>query len=133
MTALAADRNTAYQDGEMIAVPVAAATTIYAGSLVAANSSGYAVPGSTATTLTALGRAEEQVVNAGSAGDVTVRVRRAKAFKFANDGADAVVQGDLGKTCYITDDQTVSHTATGKSAAGKVVRLDSDGVWVWIA
>lgn len=133
MTALAADRNTAYQDAETISAPVAASTTIFAGSLVAANASGYAVPGSTATTLTALGRAEESVVNAGSAGDKSVLVRRLKAFKFANDGSDAVVQADLGKTCYITDDQTVSHTSTGKSAAGKVVKLDSDGVWVWIA
>lgn len=133
MTALAADRNTPYQDAETISVPVAASTTIYAGALVAANASGYAVPGSTATTLTALGRAEESVANAGSAGDKSVLVRRGKAFKFANDGGDAVVQADLGKSCYITDDQTVSHTATGKSVAGKVVKLDSDGVWVWIA
>lgn len=133
MTALAADRNTPYQDAELIAVPMAAATTIYAGSLVAANASGYAVPGSTATTLTALGRAEEQAVNAGSAGDKTVLVRRGKAFQFANDGSDPVVQGDLGKSCYITDDQTVSHTSTGKSVAGKVMGLDSAGVWVWIA
>lgn len=133
MTALAADRNTPYQDAELIAVPMAAATTIYAGSLVAANASGYAVPGSTATTLTALGRAEEQAVNAGSAGDKTVLVRRDKAFQFANDGSDPVVQGDLGKSCYITDDQTVSHTSTGKSVAGKVMGLDSAGVWVWIA
>lgn len=133
MTALAADRNTPYQDAELIAVPMAASTTIYAGSLVAANASGYAVPGSTATTLTALGRAEETVANAGSAGDKSVLVRRGKAFQFANDGSDAVVQADLGKSCYITDDQTVSHTSTGKSVAGKVMGLDSAGVWVWIA
>lgn len=132
MTALAADRNTPYQDAELIAVPMAATTTIYAGSLVAANASGYAVPGSTATTLTALGRAEEQAVNAGSAGDKAVLIRRGKAFQFANDAGDPVVQGDLGKSCYITDDQTVSHTSTGKSVAGKVVGLDSAGVWVWI-
>lgn len=133
MTALAADRNTPYQDAETIAVPVAASTTIYAGSLVAANASGYAVPGSTATTLTALGRAEETVANAGSAGDKSVIVRRGKAFQFANDGGDAVVQADMGKNCYITDDQTVSHTSTGKSVAGTVMGLDSAGVWVWIA
>lgn len=132
MTALTVDRNTPYQDGELISVPVAASTTIYAGSLVAANASGYAVPGSTATTLTALGRAEERIVNSGTAGAVSVRIRRGKSFQFANDGSDAVVQADLGKSCYITDDQTVSHTSTGKSVAGKVTGLDSASVWVWI-
>lgn len=133
MTALAVDRNTPYQAADLIVAPMAASTTIYAGSLVAANASGHAVPGSTATTLTALGRAEEQVANAGSAGDAAILIRRGQAFQFANDGSDPVVQGDLGKSCYITDDQTVSHTSTGKSIAGKVMGLDSAGVWVWIA
>lgn len=132
MTALAADRNTPYQDGYDISVKVAAATTIYAGSIVMANASGYAIPGATATGLVCLGRAEAAVTNAGSAGDETLVVRRGKAFKFANDGGDAVVQADLGKTCYITDDQTVSHTSTGKTAAGKVLGIDTDGVWVLI-
>jgi hypothetical protein len=36
----------------------------------------------------------------------------------------------VGATAYITDDQTVNKTATGKSAAGKLVKLDSDGAWV---
>lgn len=130
--ALSADRNTPYMDAELLAVPVATATTIYAGALVVSNASGYAAPGSTATGLVALGRAEESVVNAGANGAKTIQVRRNKAFKFANSATDAVVQADVGRTCYIEDDQTVSHTATGKSAAGMVTQLDSDGVWVKI-
>ena len=44
----------------------------------------------------------------------------------------SVVQADLGKTCYIVDDETVAKTdgTATRSAAGKVVGLDSDGVWV---
>ena len=117
-------------------VPMAASAKIYAGSLVAANASGYAAPGSTATTLTALGRAEEQKDNsAGANGDKSVLVRRKKAFKFANYGSDLVTQAELGKTCYIVDDQTVAKTdgTSTRSAAGKVVGVDSDGVWVEIA
>jgi len=128
-----ADRKTPMKDAELIAVPVAANAVIGAGKIVVANSGGYAAPGSTATTLTYLGRADEAVDNTGGAnGDKTVLVRRKKAFKFANSGADPVTQAGLGKTCYIVDDQTVAATnGTGtRSAAGKVVGLESDGVWV---
>jgi len=132
--ALAADRNTPMQDGELIPVPVAAGAKIYAGALVVANATGYAAPGSTALNLTYLGRAEEQVDNTGGAdGDKTVLVRRLKAFKFANSGTDAVDQSMLGKTCYIVDDETVSKTdgAGTQSAAGTVLAVDSSGVMVY--
>ncbi len=135
MTALAKDRNTPYMDGELIPVPVGAAKTIYAGALIAADATGYAIPGATATTLTALGRAEEYVDNSGGAdGAVNVLVRRGKAFKFANDGSDPVGQAQMGTDCYIVDDQTVAATdGTGtRSVAGKVLGVESDGVWVFI-
>lgn len=134
MTALAADRNTPMKDGDLIAVPVAANAVIHAGSIVVANANGYAAPGSTATTLTYLGRAEESVNNTGGANAAkTVLVRRKKAFKFANSAGDAVTQASLGKVCYIVDDQTVSATNAGgntQSAAGIVLGVESDGVWV---
>lgn len=130
--ALTADRNTPMKDGELVPVPMSAAK-IYAGSLVVANASGYAAKGSVATTLTYLGRAEESVDNsAGNAGDKTIMVRRGKAFKWKNSGSDPVTQASLGKTCYIVDDETVAATngTNTRSAAGIVVQLDSDGVWV---
>lgn len=135
MPALTQDRNTPMKDGELISFQVAAATKIYAGSLVVANATGYAAPGSAANTLTALGRAEEQVDNAaGANGAKSVNVRRGKAFKFANHGADLVTQAEVGKTCYIVDDQTVAKTdgAGARSAAGKVMGVEADGVWVYI-
>lgn len=131
--ALTADRNTPHKDGEIIAVPVAAATKIFAGGIVAANATGYATKGAVATTLTYLGRADESVDNTGGAdGAKTIQVRRGKAFKWKNSGTDAVTQAELGKTCYIADDETVSKTngTNTQSAAGKVVGIDSDGVWV---
>lgn len=130
---LTADRNTPRQPGKIIPVPVAASAKIYAGALVVANASGYAAPGSTATTLTYLGRAEEAVDNSsGSNGDKSVQVRRGEAFKFKNSGSDAVTQASLGKTCYIVDDETVAATngTNTRSAAGVVVGIESDGVWV---
>lgn len=133
--ALTADRNTPMMAGEMISVPVAASTKIYAGSLVAASATGYATPGAVATTLTALGRAEEYVDNsAGAAGAKRVVIRRRACFKFKNHAADLVVQADLGKTCYIVDDETVAKTngTNTRSAAGTVLGVETDGVWVYI-
>jgi hypothetical protein len=132
--ALTADRNTPHKDGEVIVVPVAANVKIFAGAIVAANATGYATKGATATTLTYLGCAEEFVDNTGGADAAkSIRIRRGKAFKFKNSGTDAVTQAELGKTCYIVDDETVSKTNAGgntQSAAGKVVGVESDGVWV---
>ncbi len=56
---LTKDRNTAYQDGELMSVPMAASAKIFAGSIVVANATGYGAPGSTALNLTVLGRSEE--------------------------------------------------------------------------
>lgn len=131
--ALSADRNTPLKDGELISAPVAAAATCYAGGLAVANATGYAAPGSTAAGLTYLGRFEETVDNsAGGDGAQSVMIRRGKAFRWQNSGVDPVTQGDLGKTCYIVDDETVAATDGGatRSAAGKVVGIEADGIWV---
>ncbi|WP_028294281.1 hypothetical protein [Oceanobacter kriegii] len=131
--ALTKDRNTPMQDAELIAVPVASGAVCYAGGLATANATGYATPGATATTLTYLGRFDEQVDNSGGAdGDLLVTVRRGKAFKWKNAGTDAVTQASLGTPCYIVDDETVAATdgSSTRSAAGVVVAIESDGVWV---
>ncbi len=131
--ALTKDRNTPMRDAEVISVPVHAGAVIHAGALTVAEATGHAAPGSVATTHTYLGRAEESVDNtAGADGAKSVLVRRGKAFKWKNSGADAVTQASLGKVCYIVDDETVAATNGGatRSAAGIVVALDSDGVWV---
>lgn len=131
--ALTADRNTPVKDGELIPVPVAGSTKIYAGSLVAVNATGYAVPGSASPALIYLGRAESFVDNsAGADGAQTLVVRRGKLFKWANYGSDAVTEAEVGKPCYIYDDQTVAKTSGNgtRSPAGIVMAVDSDGIWV---
>lgn len=128
------DRNTLSRDGQVFDVPVAAGAKIFAGALVAANATGYAQPGAVATTLTYLGRADEFVDNTGgAAGAVTVRVRRQQAFYWQNSGTDPVTQASQGKPCYIADDATVSATNGGntQSAAGIVLAVDANGVWVY--
>lgn len=131
--ALSTDRNTPLRTGDNVVHPMAGAKKIYAGSLVVLNATGYAEPGSTATTLIAAGRAEAQVDNsAGANGALTITVRRG-VFRFTNH-SDAVTRTEIGKSCYIVDDFTVAKTnGTGtRSVAGKVIDLDSSGVWVEI-
>jgi len=126
MAALAAERNTV-QAADVQRSPHSwpqGTNTIYKGSLVVLNASGFAEPGTTATAKTAVGRAKKTQVNAGSPGAVEIEVEEGE-FWWANAGGDPVVAATRGLLCYITDDQTVNVTATGKSAAGKVMRLDT--------
>lgn len=131
MTALTRDRNTPLKSAQVLGVPVAAGAVIHAGAIVVANATGYAAPGSTATGLSYIGRAEVDVDNTGgSDAAVSVLVRRLTAFKWANDGS--ITQAHLMKTAYIVDDQTLAATdGTGtRSAAGRIVGIDADGVWI---
>lgn len=131
MAALKKDRNTPQRMGDRLVLQVAENTTIYAGSLVAVNAEGYAVPASAATTLTAAGRAEHQVINSGSDTTESIIVLRG-VFKFENLSSDAVSK--VFSTCYMVDDQTVAATDGGgtRSIAGKVLDIEPDGVWVEI-
>lgn len=133
MTALTRDRNTIRRNGDQVEPLVAATTRIYAGAIVCIGAGGYAVPGSTSTTLKAVGVAEHRADNtAGGAGDIRVRCRKGP-HRFANSAAgDAIALTDVGADCYIVDDQTVAKTSGSntRSVAGKVFDVDADGVWV---
>ena len=132
MTALAADRNTPERAGDQFVYPVAATTLIYAGSIVMLNAAGDATKGATATGQICVGRAEQQVNNTGAAAAATISVSKG-VFRWANSTAgDAITKAEIGDNCYIVDDQTVAKTdATGtRSVAGKIVDVDSSGVWV---
>lgn len=134
MTAATAERNTAQRAADLRQLAMKAATKIFAGTMVAVDSSGWAVPASTATTLKVVGRAEKTADNsAGANGDITVLVRRDGAYRFSNStSTDAIALSDIGTTCYAVDDQTVAKTngTNTRSAAGTVYDVDSLGVWV---
>ena len=131
MSAAAASIDTPMRPGIIRQYPVAASTTIYAGTIVALNSSGYAIPGADTAGLRVIGRAETDVDNsAGDAGDLNVDVRKG-VFCWNNSGS-AVLDSveDCGKLAYVEDDNTVAETSTHKVKAGVVVDIDSSGVWV---
>lgn len=102
------------------------AAKIYTGALVALNSAGKAVPASDTAGLTVIGRAE---LTAESGKMVTVKTG---CFRFDNSTSTAEIKAtEIGKVCYVTDDQTVSKTGgTNNIVAGLVFDVDKKGVWV---
>jgi len=109
---------------------VAASQKIWAGALVVLNASGYAENATAAASKTAIGVARETVDNSsGSAGAKEVKVVKG-IFKFSNKAGDLLALANTEGTAYIEDNDTVRATSTSTSAAGKVERVDSDGVFV---
>lgn len=133
MTALTAARRTTSRPAMIIALGVAASTTIYQGGMVALNASGYAVPASASPTLKVLGRAMANVDNAAGSNGALIVEAEAGCFRFENsEGGDAISSDDIGKPCYAVDDQTLALTSNGgaRPIAGLVADVDADGVWV---
>ena len=78
-----AERKTEWKDGQLVPLAVAASTKIEAGKMVGLNSAGYAVEAADTAGIKVLGVAEETVDNSsGSNGDLVVRFRKNKVFKF---------------------------------------------------
>lgn len=107
-------------------------TQYYRGGIVCiSGSTGRLVKGATATGLIAVGRCEEDVLTDGA---TTKKVKaRSGIFRFGNSAAaDEIAADDIGKDCYIVDDQTVAltHDTNTRSLAGKVYDVDATGVWV---
>jgi hypothetical protein len=121
---LAKDRATPYKEGVLVAYPVAGSATIYAGSLVCINTSGYAAPAADTASYLFAGVAMEQADNSsGSDGDVWVRVRRKGIFDFV---ATSITQGMVGSMMYIKDDQTFDNTSNNLVACGRLVKYTSE-------
>lgn len=130
-----AERGTLRRNGNMAVFPVAAATRMWAGSIACAQTgAAFVTKGATSTTLRGIGMVDETADNtAGSAGAISVKVRRDGWFQFANSSAgDLITVADIGADCYIVDDMTVAKTSGGatRSIAGKVRDVDTGGVWI---
>lgn len=124
MTALSADRQVERYEGEIIALTVKAGTTIYKGSLVSVDATGYAIPsGNTASTVF-MGVAME----GGTAGQ-TIRVYRRGIFKFAIPATATIA--DVGQRVYVADSATVTKTVGNGVYVGKIIKVESaTSVWV---
>lgn len=119
----------------LFAMPVLAATTIYAGAEVALTPAGYLTNASADASLRVVGvwNGSEAVDNSAGASGALTCVPTRGAFYFANSGTtDAVSDADLGRPCYVVDNNTVARTSAygARPVAGRVVGVDSLGVLV---
>lgn len=132
--ALSADRTTASIEGTLYTFPVAASVTCYGGGLAVLDTAGNVKPGVTGTGLIAVGRFRDYVDNStGTAGDVSADVEPG-IFRWDNSTAtDLISAAEIGDLCYVVNDHTVAKTSATntRSAAGRVVGVDSFGVFVF--
>jgi hypothetical protein len=132
--AASADRPTTTRSGERVSLPVKAATRIFAGTMVAKDTSGWAVPARATATDVVVGIAQAQADNSGgSNGDISVEVERKTVGRFANSASgDLIAAADRLNTVYAVDDVTVAKTSdsSARPAAGKCIDVDAAGVWV---
>lgn len=133
MAALTSERNTTQLRGDTRMEPMAAAMKVWKGGMLMRNAAGFVTKGATATGCIGIGRAEATVDNsAGVAGAASVEYRTG-IFDFVNSSAaDVITQADIGKLCYIVDDQTVAKTngSATRSPAGIVDGVEGSKVWV---
>jgi len=124
MPACTADRQTVYREGVELEFPVKGATKIFAGSMVAVDSTGYAVPAGNTAGHRLLGIALEQADNlSGGNGGLVIRVRTAGVFEF---GATSISQASVGATMYVVDDQTFDDVDPGQGVVcGKLMKYVS--------
>ena len=134
MSALTRDRATSYREGIEVEFPVAAATKIYAGSMVCVNAAGFAVPAADTSGYRFAGVALEQVDNtAGADGVKMIRLRRTGVFEF---DAAALSQAKVGNAMYSVNDQTFGDTGsvTNHIAVGVLVKyVSATKGWIDIA
>jgi len=102
--ALSASTQRDEKPGEIVAYPVKSATTIYKGSMVMIDGTGYAVKATIAGGLFK-GIAIEEVINP-SGGTKVVRVLKRGLHKFAKTGT--ITQANVGQPLKVYDDDTVA-------------------------
>lgn len=128
--ALTAERDTPVRDGAYLSL-TQGSNTIYAGSMVALDSSGVALPAADASGYIVVGRAERTSANVGAdySATKTITVRRG-VFRWAN--GSSLAAADIGDLAYVSDDQTVASPTglTHDVVAGLIVDVDASGVWV---
>lgn len=116
MTAAAADRDAGRKEGELVQGGIAASTTIYKGTLVGYDATGYLEPKDASGNVFA-GVAYEAGVGTASDGVTKIRVERKGIFEFVL--ATAAIT-HIGDELYAVDDQTVATTGdhkVGRAAA----------------
>ena len=135
MTALAADAPLITEKAQPWSsnhapAPAASSTQFFKGGMIVLDQAdGIVKKASTATGLIALGVSEENLLTVASNAR-RLKTRNGVWGPFANSAAaDAIAADDIGKDCFIVDDNTVALTSnsSARSRAGKVYEVDANG------
>lgn len=126
MTQLGADTPRDYELGNMNDLPVKAASTIYEGSAVGDDGSGYARQLVAADPFRGFAAAKADNA-AGLAAAINVHVRQKGRIVLAVSGLAIT---DVGKPVFASDGATFTLTASTNTYVGRVVRYVSSGVGV---
>ncbi len=124
------DRLVNLRDGKFYPdVPLAAAVTIYAGTVGTVSTAGLAGPASNATYNRVLGLVEVGADNAaGIASAEVCQIRRDITATFKNSATTPVLVAHIGQTVKWEDDQTAAAPATASLPSGGVIqRINDDG------
>ena len=120
--ALTENLETLRKDGELVSIPVDAATLIYKGAIVAVDpGTGLAVNASAAAAQVVIGTAYEQADNsAGAASAISVRVDVGSSNVYTT-----ATLTEIGEAAYAQDENTVDVLGTGvaDNLAGTVVGI----------
>lgn len=131
MTALATKRQRQEEKFKLVEMTLASGTKGFHNGRACLRSDGKVVPATSTPNIRPIGlfvTNPKEAIDATSADKtVTIDLEEEKTGEwFANATAgDAVVAADVGKFCYMLDDQTVTTTSTGRSPAGIVWRVSA--------
>lgn len=144
MTALAIERMTNFAGVSPArgTFPIAANVQIFKGALVGLDTNGRLVPGDTIAggCVAAVGKASASYDNrtgselGGAAGACDVEVEFG-VFQYATaGGGDAIAADDVGKVCYVVDDQTVALTSDSgaRGVAGFITEVRDSKPYVYM-
>ena len=113
MAALTADKMRDYTgEYKKARLPVAASTKLFTGALACNNAAGNLVPASDTANLSLRGVIWARIDNTtGAAGDKMAEYQWGQVEKLAINGV-TLDASDIGKDCFVFDDQTVTDSAT---------------------
>ncbi len=130
-----AERTLALESGRLVEPLVYQSTSIEFGKMVSINAAGYAIEAALTAGTNCLGVCRENADNSsGASGDISVQVETEQAAWMSNSTVNAVDLADIGKSCYVEDDETVrDYVSAGVNVrAGRVLAVNAtDGVLVF--
>jgi hypothetical protein len=131
MAALLNKRLAEFHTIDTMVFPLAGSVKAFEGGAAAWDSTatGAVYPVTAKSNLIEIGQFKESVDNSASTATSFVNVelaREIKCFWYDNGtGTDKVLSSDLGGTAYGLDDHTVSRLSSGKSAVGRIWKVDA--------